>query len=45
MAANTNFIVFGVTRSRLNPMIYRTQDEYTNQYTTGVSILLKRWIC
>jgi hypothetical protein len=33
-ATNTNFIVFGLTRSGLEPMIYRTPDEYANHYST-----------
>ena len=32
-ATHTNFIVFGLTRSGLEPTIYRTGDEYANQYT------------
>jgi hypothetical protein len=34
-ATNTNFIVFGLTRSGLEPMIYRTLGEHTNHYTTN----------
>ena len=33
-ATNTNYIVFGLTRSGLEPTIYRTQDEHANHYTT-----------
>jgi hypothetical protein len=33
-ATNTNFIVFGLTRSGLKPTIYRTQGENANHYTT-----------
>jgi hypothetical protein len=33
-ATNTNFIVFGLTRPGLEPMIYRTQGEHANYYTT-----------
>ena len=33
-ATNTNFIVFGLTRSRLEPTIYRTRSEHANQYST-----------
>ena len=33
-ATNTNFIVFGLTRSGLEPTIYRTRGEHTNHYTT-----------
>ena len=35
-ATNTNFIVFGLTRSGLEPMIYRTRGEHANHYTTDV---------
>jgi hypothetical protein len=31
-ATNTNFIVFGMTRQRLEPMIYCTQLEHANPY-------------
>jgi hypothetical protein len=31
---NTNFIVFGLTRSGLEPTIYRTRGEHANHYTT-----------
>jgi hypothetical protein len=34
LATNTNFIVFGLTWSGLEPTIYRTRDEHTNHYTT-----------
>ena len=33
-AANTNFIVVGVTLLRLEPMIYHTHSEHANHYTT-----------
>ena len=33
-ATNTNFIVFGSTRSGLVPTIYHTWDEQANHYTT-----------
>ena len=33
-ATNTNFIVFGLTRSGLEPTSYRTRGEHTNHYTT-----------
>ena len=46
-AINTKFIVFGLTRWGLEPMIYRTRGEHANHYTTDavplsfyVSILL-----
>jgi hypothetical protein len=32
--ADTNFIVFGLTRSGLEPTIYHTRVEHTNHYTT-----------
>ena len=31
---NTNFIVFGLIRTRLKPTIYRTRGEHANHYTT-----------
>ena len=33
-AANTNFIVVGLTRLGLESMIYCTQDEHGDNYTT-----------
>ena len=33
-SANINFIVFGLTRSGLEPTIYRTRGEHSNHYTT-----------
>jgi hypothetical protein len=33
-ATITNYIVFGVTQTGLDPTIYRTQDEHANHYTT-----------
>jgi hypothetical protein len=33
-ATNTNFVVFDLTRSGLEPTIYRTRDEHVNHYTT-----------
>ena len=38
-ATNTNFIVFGLTRSTLDPMIYRTRGEHANHYTTDAGLL------
>jgi hypothetical protein len=35
-ATNTNFIVFGLTRSGLKPTIYCTQDKHADHYTTDV---------
>jgi hypothetical protein len=32
-ATNINFIVFGLTRSGLEPKIYQLQGEHTNHYT------------
>jgi hypothetical protein len=34
--ANTNFVVFGLTRPRLEPMIYRKRGEHVNHYSTDV---------
>jgi hypothetical protein len=33
-AANTNFIVFGLTRSGFKSMIYRTRGEHARHYAT-----------
>jgi hypothetical protein len=33
-ATDTNLIVFGFTRSALEPTIYRTRGEHANHYTT-----------
>jgi hypothetical protein len=33
-ATKTNFLVFGLTRSGLESMIYRTRGEHPNHYTT-----------
>jgi hypothetical protein len=33
-AANTNFIVFGLTRTGIKPTIYHIPGENTNDYTT-----------
>jgi hypothetical protein len=33
-ATNTNCVVFGLTRSKLEPTIYRTRGENANQYAT-----------
>ena len=33
-ATSTNFIVFGVTLSGLEPTIYFTRDAHANHYTT-----------
>jgi hypothetical protein len=45
VAANINFIVFGLIWLGLKLTIYRTQDKYINNYTTdAVSYFLMRWI-
>jgi hypothetical protein len=42
-ATNTNFIVFGLTRSGIDPMIYHTRGEHANHYTNDeVRIFLER---
>ena len=33
-ATNTNCIIFGLTRSRFEPAIYRTREDHANHYTT-----------
>jgi len=33
-ATNTNFIVFGLTRSGIEPTTYCTRGEHTNHYIT-----------
>ena len=38
-ATNTNCIVFGLTRTGLEPTIYRTRGEHANHYTTNAVIL------
>ena len=35
-AANTNFNVFGLTRSLIGPTTFRTRGEHANHYTTEV---------
>ena len=35
-ATNTNFIVFGLTQSGLEPTIYHSRGEHANHYTTDV---------
>jgi hypothetical protein len=32
---NSNFIVFGLTKPRLEPTIYHTPGEHANHYATG----------
>ena len=43
VATNTNFIVFGLTRSGLKPAIYGTQVEHANNYTTDVFFVCKEY--
>jgi hypothetical protein len=38
---NTNFIVFGLTQPGLEPMIYHTQGEHANHYTTDAVFLVQ----
>jgi hypothetical protein len=40
---NTNFIVFGLTRSGLEPTIYRTRGEHDNHYTNGAVQMESVW--
>jgi hypothetical protein len=35
-ATNTNYIIFGLTRSGFEPTIYRTLGKHANHYTTDV---------
>jgi len=44
-ATDTNFIVFGLSRLWLKPMIYHTQGEYANHYTTDAIIYWRCWSC
>jgi hypothetical protein len=37
-ATNTYFLVFGLTQSGLEPMIYRTGGQHSNHNTTNVAI-------
>ena len=41
---HTNCIVFGLTRSGLEPTIYHTRGEHANHYTTDVVLVFKRGI-
>jgi len=34
-AANTNYIIFGLTRLGLEPTIYHTRGQHANYYTTN----------
>jgi hypothetical protein len=40
-AANTNLIVFGLTRPGNEPTTYCTQGKHTNHYNTNAVILMK----
>ena len=40
-ATKTNFIVFGLTRPGLEPMIYRTRGKHPNHYTTDAVRLIE----
>ena len=44
LAANTNFIVFVLTRLGLKPTIYHTQGSHTNYYTTDAVDLNTRYV-
>jgi hypothetical protein len=35
-ATNTNFTIFGLTRTGLEPTIYRTRGKHADHYTTDV---------
>jgi len=37
-ATHTNLILFGFTRSRLEPIFYHIPDEFSNHYTTDVVV-------
>jgi hypothetical protein len=39
-ATNTNFIVFGLTRSGLELTIYRTRGEHANHYATDAADMI-----
>jgi hypothetical protein len=41
-ATNTNFIVFSLNRSVLEPIIYRTPGEHANHYIADVYLVLGR---
>ena len=43
-ATNTNFIIFGLTRSGLELTIYRTQGEHANHYTTDAVTMNRHYI-
>ena len=42
-ATHTNCIVFGLTRSGLEPTIYRTREEHANHYTTETVYVSKMY--
>jgi hypothetical protein len=37
---NTNFLVLGLTRSGLEPTIFRTRDEHANHYAAEAMLLI-----
>ena len=39
-ATITNFIVLGLTRTELEPTIYRTRGEHANHYATDAVLLI-----
>jgi hypothetical protein len=39
-ATNTNFIVFGLTRPGLEPIIYHTRGEHANYYTNDAVYII-----
>ena len=41
-ATNTNFIVFGLIRSGLEPKIYHTRGEHANHYTTDAIFYVEK---
>ena len=43
-ATNDNGIVFGLTRSGLEPTIYHTRDEHTNHYATDAFVFFQNKI-
>ena len=42
-ATNANFIVFSLTRSGIEPMIYCTWGEHANNYTTDAVFTSEKW--
>jgi len=43
-ATNTNLIVFDLTRSGLEPMIYRTRGGNANNYTSNAVQMISAWL-